>query len=884
MGFLKGLLARVRALTHARSADRELSEEIRFHIELETEKNVRGGMPADEARRLAIAHFGGVQRVREEHHDVRRLQWIEDFAGDVRFALRSLRRTPGLALAAIVTLALGIGANVAIFSAVNAVVLRPLDFPTQDRLMVITEENPEKHWHLQVASPANLFDWRSGVADFQDVTGHVDGLGRATLTGLGEPQVLLSSYVLGNFFSTLGGHAALGRTFTFEDTWKSGSHVVVLSDRGWREHFGADPAIVGKSFTIGGQSVQVVGVMPPSFAYPREGVDAWQSLELDKSRMGSVNARRAHYLRAVARLKPGVTRAHADAQLQVAVNRLKHDFPETNRVMGAAMMPLHDFLIGDTRLPLLVLLTSVAFLLLIACANVGNLLLVQAAGREREAALRLALGAGRARLIRQALTESLVLSVLGGACGLAVGWVGTRTFVRLQPTGMLRVHDFGVDGAVLAYVVAITLISALIFGVAPSLWMRHRNPADSLKEGGRGAAQGRRAKRWGDSLVVAEVALALLMTVGAGLLVRSFFKVQQVNPGFDPHGVLVAAVELTPRYDTSTKVDAFMNTFESRARAIPGVTAAALVSNVPFNGTSYTSDFVAYGRPADGYGTEIGNRTVTPSYFATMKVPVLRGRAFGPEDRAGSTPVIVINEALAKSYFHGEDPVGQRLAFDKVPTANTTWYTIIGVVGDEHVDALDIAPRIEAFHAEAQEPSSYMLAVVRTNGDPAAFAPSLRAVLRDLDPTLALLAVKTMDQMRSDSLARARFLTLLLLAFAIIGLVLSVVGVYGVLAQMSRNRTREMGIRIALGARAGQVRWLVVRQGLRLTIIGLGLGGAAALFGTKLMAKLLFNVAPNDPATLVGVTLLLAATSALAAWLPAVNASRADPASALRAD
>ena len=884
MTLLAGFVARLRALFHPTATDNALNDEIRFHLELETEKNLRLGMSPAAARRLAVAHFGGVQRVREEHRDVRRLQWIEDFAGDVRFALRTLRRTPALATAAIVTLTLGIGANVAIFSAVNAVVLRPLPFPAQDRLMVITEENPEKHWHLQTAAPANLLDWRAGVSDFEDVTGYVDGLGRSTLTGRGEPQLLNASYVMGNFFSTLGARAALGRVLTFDDTWRGGSRVIVLSDRGWREHFAADPSIVGKSATIDGATFEIVGVMPPSFAYPRDEVDCWESIGWDKTKTGDVSFRRAHYMRAVARLKAGATQAHAGAQLQAVVDRLKREYPATNKFMGAAMMPLHDYLIGDTRLPLFILLTSVGFLLLIACANVGNLLLVQAAGREREAALRLALGAGRARLIRQALTESLVLSIVGGACGLALGWAATRALVYLQPRDMLRVRDFGVDSSVLVYVVAITVLSALIFGIAPALWTRHRNPSDSLKEGGRGAAHGRGVRRWGDILVVSEVALALLMTVGAGLLVRSFLQVRRVDAGFDPRGLLSASVELNARYDTSTKVTAFINAFEERVRAIPGVTAAALESNTPFNGTGYTSDFIAYGRPEGGYGTEIGNRSVTPNYFATMKVPVLRGRTFGPEDRAGSTPVLVINEALADSYFKGQDPIGQRIALDKVPTPKSTWYTIVGVVGSEHTDALDVAPRIEVFHAESQEPREFMVVLLRTNGDPAALTPALRGVLRDLDPTLALAEVAPVERLRDQSLARARFLTTLLFAFAVIGLLLAVVGVYGVLAHVSRNRTREMGIRIALGAQAGQVRWLVVRQGVRLTVIGLVVGGVVALFATRAMTKLLFNVAPNDPLTMVGVALLLAATSICAAWIPALKASRADPSVALRAD
>ncbi len=659
MSLWQGLRARLRALISPRAADAALREEIRFHIERETERNVAAGMSHDEARRVAAAHFGGVERVREEHRDVRRFRWVEDFAADARFALRSLRRSPALSGTAVITLALGIGANVAIFSAVNAVVLEPLPFPHSERLMVVSEENPEKHWHLNVAAPANLFDWRAGVSDFADVTGYLEHPQRATLTGRGDPQILSESYAMGNLFSVLGAHAAMGRTLADDENWhepKSTAHVLVLSDKGWRTHFAADPAIVGKSAVVDGQTFQIVGVMPPSFAFPDETVDFWRSFEWDPAQRADPQFRRAHYLRAIARLKPGAAQARANAQLQSVVDRLKHDYPATNKYMGALMMPMHDFVVGDTRLPLLVLLTSVGFLLLIACANVGNLLLVQAAGREREAALRLALGAGRARLVRQALTESLVLSMIGGSIGLALGWAGTRAFVRLQPNGLLRVRDFGVDGLVLGYVVAITVASALIFGVAPALWSRHRSPAESLKDGGRGAAQGGRAKRWGETLVVAEVALALLMTVAAGLLVRSFMQLVRVDPGFDPHGVLAAGVGVNAKYDTSTKVDAFMSELETRLGAVPGVTGVALASNTPFAGTSYTADFILYGWPNGKYATEIGNRTVSTSYFATMKVPVLSGRTFGAEDRDGSARVIVINQALADRISRARTP------------------------------------------------------------------------------------------------------------------------------------------------------------------------------------------------------------------------------------
>jgi predicted permease len=884
MTLLKGLRARFRALANGTLADRNLRDEIQFHIDLETDKNIRLGLSPAEARRLAVAHFGGVQRVREEHRDVRRLQWLEDLVADFRFALRSLRRTPGLAGAAIVTLALGIGANVAIFSAVNAVVFQPLPFPAADRLMVIGENNPEKQWHFVQASPANYLDWRAGVADFTDAAAYVDGLGRTTLSGQGDAAVLNVSSVTGNFFSTLGVRPALGRAFTDAETWRSGTRVVILSARAWRNRFGADPSVIGRSVTLDGKSTQIVGVMPEGFTYPRPAVDIWQPIGWSQSDRADVNFRRAHWVRVVARVRVGASRAHADAQLQGVVARLKHDYPATNKFMGASMQPLHEFLVGDTRLPLLVLLTSVALLLLIACANVGNLLLVQASGRHREAALRLALGAGRSRLVRQALTESLTLSLAGGVAGIALGWAGTRALVRLQPTRMLPVDDFGVDSTVLVYALIITIVGAMIFGAAPALWMRGRDPAESLKEGGRGAARGLKARRWANALVIGEVALALLMTVGAGLLVRSLWAVRHVDPGFDSRGVLAVELGLNERYDTVTKVESFMNQVVERARSIPGVTNVALAAALPLTGSAYTTDYVAAGRPVDGYGTEVSHHAVSPDYFAVMKVPVIRGRAFSATDVRGGPPVVLINDVLARSYFAGQNPVGQRIAFDKVPSPTSVWYTIIGVVASERLDALDASPRPAVMESALQEPSANTNLLLRTTGDPTALIPAVRAIVRDLDPTLALYSTTTMEAVRADSMGKARFLTTLLLMFAGIGLLLAVVGVYGVLAQVSRQRTREMGIRIALGAQAGQVRWLVIRHGLALTIAGLVIGGCTALFATRAMTKLLFNVAPNDPVTLVGVALVLAATGVLASWLPAVRAARADPSTALRSD
>ena len=812
------------------------------------------------------------------------LRWVEDLATDARFALRSLRRSPGIAGAAVLMLALAIGANVAIFSAVNAVLLRPLPFPGRDRLMVIGEDNRETGVKFDDTTPANFFDWRAGVPGFEDATAYINGVGQSALLGRGDVRLVKTLSVSGNFFSFLGVRAALGRTLREEETWERTGRFAVLSDRGWREHFGADPNVVGTTISLGGTPVQVVGVMPPSFNFPSESVDLWQSLAFSEEFHAGEGFRAVHYLRVVARVRPGVTPEQIDAQLRVIDERLARERPAFNQYSTAARKPLHQVMAGNTRLPLLVLQSSVVLLLLIACANVGNLLLVQAAGRQREMSLRLALGAGRSRLARQTLAESLVLSAVGGACGLAIGWAGTRALVRLQPERMLPVQRIGVDGHVILYVIAVTIVSALIFGLAPTFWLRHRAPAETLQSGGRGVSEGQQTRRWANALVIAEVSLALLMTVGAGLLVRSLWNIGRVDPGFDGSGVLAVNYSLNSQYDTVTKVEAFNAQVLERAAAIPGVTHVAVTDAVSLTGRGWHSDYIAAGRPAEQYGTNVVHRVVSPSYFETMRVPILRGRTFNATERRGSPFVVVINEILARSYFQGQDPIGQRISFDRVPTSETQWYTIVGVAGAERGTALDVEPVAEVYESSLQTPREFGALLLRTSRDPGALATPVRAMFRELDATLPLYAIHTMSAIRATSMSRALFLTTLLLVFATIGLVLAIVGVYGVLAHAARSRTREIGIRLALGAPLSGVRWLVVRHGLRLIAAGLAVGSVAALASTHLLGKLLYNVAPNDPLTLLAVVALLATTGVVASWLPARRASRADPVVALRSE
>src|SRR5690348_5681429 len=885
MTSITGLRARLRALMRRRAAERELDEELRFHIEMETEKNVRAGMRPSDARWRALRDFGGVEPTKEEHRDVRG-RWLEELVGDTRYALRTLRRAPVLATAAILTLALGIGANATIFSAVNAEILRPLPLANPSRLVMLWEENPEKNWHQQVCAPANAFDWKEQVKAFQDVALYFEGGGQTTMTGEGLPQILKTAGVTGNFFDLVGVRAQLGRVLTPDETWSvSGvARTAVISDHFWRERFAADPRIVGRSIRLDGQPTEIVGVAPRGFSFPVEGADIWQPMAWKPEFRDQVFFRRAHFVRAIARLAPGATPEAADAQLQTVVSRLKQQYPATNKYMGAGLTPLHRFLIGDTQLPLFVLLAAVALLLLIACANVGNLLLVRAAGREREVALRLTLGAGRGRLAKQALTESLVLSVLGGVAGVGLGVAGTRVLESILPPGMLRTSHFTVDWTVLGYVLAIVLGSGLLFGIAPALWAGRRSPAESLKEGGRGGDT-RRMRRWTELLVVGEVALAVVLTLGAGLLMRSFRELVRVDPGFDPRGVLETRIVLaSQKYDSAARVRLFFDELLRRTAALPGVVGAAATRVAPLAGTTYTSDFVIAGRPAGEYYTEIMHRPVTPDYFRVMHVPIRRGRAFTAADRADAPSVVIINEQVAAKYFKGQDPVGQRLTFDKVPNDSSQWSTIVGVAGGERQQALSAEPLTEVYIPFAQEPSQGMSILARTSGDPESIGPALRRIVSELDPDIPISDMRTMEAIRVKSLARERFLMTMLVIFAAVGLLLAVIGVYGVLAQVARRRTREMGIRIALGSPIGQVRWLVVRHGLGLVTVGVGIGLAVALIATRGLGALLYHVAPADPVTFVAIPLLLALTGVVAAWIPALQASRADPAIALRSE
>ena len=884
MDALRGLKARLRAMLRGRHADQDLNDEIRSHIEMETAKNIAEGRSPDEARRLALAAFGGRDSALEAHRDVRGGRWISDLGRDTRFALRTLRHNPVLTIAAILTLAVGIGANSAIFSTLHAVVLRPLPFKDTNRLVMLYETNPERGWTQAEAAPANYFDWREQVDAFEDVAAYPSWPGTTVLSHEGEAQVLSSMTVTGNFFDVLGVPPALGRSFTDDETWDTGERLVMISHRLWTSRFGTDSALVGRTISLGGFPVRVIGVVAPKFVLPGWDPDVWLPTAVDRAAAQRVSFRRAHWWRAVARLKPGVSHAQANVGLQVVVQRLQKDYPVTNTNMGAGMKPLHSFLVGDVRQPLLALQIAVGLLLLIACANVGNLLLVRAADRERESVVRLALGAGRGRLVRQALSESLVLSTLGGIGGIALGWAGTRVLAAMQPEGMLPVGDIEVNVSVLLFALGVSIASGLLFGMGPALWAGRRAPAEVLKEGGRGASRSR-LRRWSQGLAVAEVAIAVVLLAGAGLLVRSWWRVQSVDPGFSSEGLLTMSVNLpSGLFDTQPKRDAFYAAAIERIRAIPGVAGAATITRLSLTETGWSSGFSVAGRPPEDVSAEIVHREISPQYHSVLNIPVIRGRYFTDADNAGAPPVLLINDVLAKKYFANEDPIGKRVSFDRIPDSTSFWRTIVGVVGSERQQGLEFEPKPEAFAPVTQDENGPRVFVIRASVPPLSIVPAARAALTATDRNAAINRVRPMTEIRDAAMARRKFVMTLVLTFAGAGLLLALVGVYGVMAQLARARRREMGIRVALGAPLTGIRGMVVRRSLALAGLGVTIGVLGLVAASKAMAALLYNVSPLDPLTLSFVGIMLAGAAVAAGMPTAWRAARVNPMETLRAE
>ena len=809
---------------------------------------------------------------------------METFWQDFRYSWRLLLATPGFTLVAVVALALGIGANTAIFSVVNAVLLRPLPYRQPEQLVMVWEHNRPRARAQNVVNVANFLDWRDQSTVFAQLAGFYDT--RFNLTGVAEPEELIGQVVEPNFFPLLGVDAARGRTFTPEEGRQGGPNVVILSHGLWQRRFGADPGLVGRTIKLNGQDYNVVGVMPPEFRFfVRQGSLSGQPSEmwLPLSLSPNMRVRRGRFMSAVARLQPGVRPEQAQAEMNTVGSRLEQQYPEFNKGWGVNLVPLHEQLVGEIQRALWVLLGAVGFVLLIACANVANLLLARAATRGREIAIRTALGAGRGRIVRQLLTESLALAVLGGLAGLLLARWGVDLLLALSPPNLLGLKEVALEPRVLGFTLLVSVLTGVIFGLAPALVTSRLNLNDSLKEGGRGASGGRGHRTRG-ALVLAQIAIALVLLIGSGLMVRSLLRLQAVNPGFDAQGLLTARLLLpNSKYGEDQKRVAFFHQLIARVAALPGVRAAGAIDALPFGSTlGSATGFSVVGRP-DPLPAErptVDVRVVDQNYFAAMSIPLLKGRLFTEREATEESHVVVINEAMARLNFPGEDPIGKRVVInmkdENLPNE------IIGVVGDVKHTGLDVEPRAMTYWPHPELARSGMTLVVRADGDPLGLTAAVRREVQAMDADQPIADVRTMAQLLADAVARARFSALLLAIFAAVALVLAGVGIYGVMAYAVAQRTHEIGVRRALGAQTGDVLRLVLRQGMTLALAGVGVGLVAALALTRVLASLLYGVSATDPLTFVGLAALLATVALLACLIPARRAAKVDPMVALR--
>ena len=797
---------------------------------------------------------------------------------EIKLAARALARRPGFTIAAVLTLALGMGANTAIFSVVYGVLLRPLPFHQPHRLVQVWETNPLRGWTEANVAPANLLDWRARNQSFEAI-GYYFGSdtresGPTTYTMTeGEARRLDGLRVSANLFDVLGVAPVLGRGFVPEYETPGRHRVMLLSHALWRGAFGGDPNIVGRKVDMAGSAWEIIGVMPESFRLGSTPIDFYAPMAAAPGALQQ--SRRPHYLKAIARLKPGVTIDQARDEMARIARDLERQYPDTNTQMGVGLGPLRDWFVGPAQRPLLVLLGAVGFVLLIACANVGSLVLARGASRARELAIRTTLGASRFRIARQLMAESLVLAAAGTALGFLLAWGGVRALLLAAPPNLPRAADIGLDLPVLGFTAAIGCLAAVVFGLAPALWAARSSLGHGTRTTGGHAAMRR-------ALIVAEVALAVVLVAGAGLMLRSLLGLQRVHPGFNASQLLTAQITLPGlRYDTDEKSQQFFEQLLARLRALPGVTNAAAARKLPLGGYDWTSDLFIEGREGSQV-RELRHNTVTPGYFETIGLPVIAGRIYTAADDARAQPVIVINDTLARRAFPGENPIGRRITSGR--GANAVWRTIIGVVADEKQDALNEPTEPEVYWSHLQTAESQLAIVMRAKDDAAALAPALREAVKSVDRHVAVAEIAPMDALIDESLSRERFSATLISVFGATALALAAVGIYGLAAFLVASRLREFGVRLALGATRADVFTLVLRQNLTLAVAGLAAGIVLALFLSRAIESLLYGVGPRDPLSLAAAAGLLLAVAIAASLIPARRAVRIDPAIALRAE
>ena len=807
---------------------------------------------------------------------------------DLRYAARKLLRTPGFTFVAVTTLALAIGATTAIFSIVYGVLLKPLPFKDPAQLVLVASTHDDGK--PQSMSALDFIDYRDKSRSFVGMAGMSQG--NVNLTGTGvEPQRLFEARVGARFFELLGVQARLGRTFTPDEDAEGTPKVVVLSDALWRGRFGADPRIVGQHISLDGTSYTVIGVAPPKFTYP-DRPDIWVPLVFPSWALDPSN-RGAHWLLAIGRVKAGVPIEHAREEISAIATRLTEQYPKSNAKFGGTIQPLQERIVGNVRPALYAMLGAVGFVLLIACANVANLLLVRAAARESEIAVRSALGAGQRRIVRQLVTESVLLAVVGAGLGVILATWTVQAVVTFGPAGLPRLDDVTVDGRVLLFTAAVALVTGVLFGLVPALHAARANVSGMLREGARGSSAGG-ARRTRGVLVVTEMALAVVLLAGAGLLLRSFIRLTHVDPGFRTDHVVSFNVTIPDtRYLYDRQKNAFVAQLTAELQRLPGTDDVGVAFVRPFENYMMRTSFQIAGRPAPDPGNEPSSQInpASPAYFRALGIPLVRGRLYTTaEDRPDAPQVVVVNQELVRRYFPNENPIGQHITLGishdtaQTGTQITSGGEIIGVVAD--VKQRDLAGEIYpmTYVPLTTLPTNDLAVVVRTTADPKLIESGVRAAVRTVDPTLPLYQLGTMEQVVRDSVSQPRFYLLLLGAFAGIALLLAALGIYGVISYTVSQRTRELGIRIALGASRERVVRLVLGQGLWLTLSGVAIGLAAAFWLTRLIASLLFGVGAVDPITFAGVSVLLVGVAALASWLPARRAARVDPVIAMRAE
>jgi putative ABC transport system permease protein len=792
---------------------------------------------------------------------------------DIRYSIRTLIKNPAFAGVAVLALGLGIGANTAIFSVVNAVLLRPLPFEQSDRLVMVWEKRLQLGRIRNTVSPPDFIDWRAQNQVFEDMAAYA-GQG-FNLGSTAEPERIQGAGVSPGLFSVLRAQPRIGRVFESEEDKPSSDRVAIISSGLWQRSFASDANIVGKTITLNDRAYSVVGVMSADFVFPNRRAEIWVPLILSPDDAAN---RGGHSLTVVARLKDGITIQRAQNEMDAIAAQLEQQY-QVNTGHGVNVFSLYDEAVGEARPALLVLLGAVAFVLLIACANVANLLFAKSAVRQKEIAIRTALGAGRSRLVRQLLTESVVLSITGGVVGLLLAVWGLSALLAIGENSIPRVKEIKLDLPVLAFSLLISVATGLLFGLLPALQASKPDLNTTLKEGSRGASGGIKSNRTRSVFVIGEVAVCLVLLIGAGLMIKSFYKLLSVSPGFNPENALAVNVALSgSRYRDAAGVSNFYQQALERLSAVPGVKSAAVVTALPMNGNFGSRYFGIEGRPPQppGQGFNANTNIATPGYFETMNIPLLDGRDFDARDVKGAPDVVIINQEAVRRYWPDENPIGQRI------TVEQRARTIIGVVGNVKQSGLDIETRPEMFWPYYQLPVPFGTFVVRTTGDPVGLISSVRSAMHGVDRDLPLYGIKTVDDVITESVAPQRLNMLLLGIFAGLALVLAAVGLYGVISYSVSQRTREIGIRIALGASHKSVLRLVVSQGISLALIGVAIGITASLFLTKLMATLLFGVSVTDPITFVAISLLLIGVTTVASIVPARRAMKVDPMVALR--